>query len=666
MKLYFLLFTLFLFRLTCVYSNSTDSLSIQNEVNFIKNSIRNNSDSSKIYLDNFFNKVKETNNKYGLLQAHFLKGFLLDRDGEYLSAIEKYNTFIKLENDSSSTESIDQLNRIAGCYKDLTDFKNAYKYYLTASKLGQKVNYYKGIGDSYSGIGQILEREGKYSDGMNYYVKSSKQFELAKDSAGLSTSVNNIGNMMFYQGEYEQALDYYKQAAHIDFLMQNTLNLAMAYGNIGMIYGELDSPDSSLYYNLLCKDYFEEIKNPFYLGTIYNNLGLSYYEIKDYESSLNYHLKSKKIKEEIGDKSGLATSLINIGNLKVELKNYIGALKDYNQGMEICDELNTPMLKMNAYKGLSKAYQETGKYQDALNYYIFYSEMNDSLNTVESKNNVALLETKFETKAKDDMIKQQKLNYEQDMAIEEAKNESKTIFLVALSVILIVITVFFIVFYQKLKLTRQQKLIIEEKNEENKMLLGEIHHRVKNNLQVISSLLSLQEKNMTDEVAKKAILEGKERVKSMGLIHKMLYQNDNFSGIEMKDYIIKLLDGLMDSFGINHSKLKIDTDFTGLKLDVDSAIPLGLIINELVINAFKYAYTNVEDPKIVVKLNQKKEGLLLSIKDNGDGIIEDIKKSTSFGYKLVKSLVRQLNGELKVVSDNGVSYSILIKDYKLI
>ena len=96
---------------------------------------------------------------------------------------------------------------------------------------------------------------------------------------------------------------------------------------------------------------------------------------------------------------------------------------------------------------------------------------------------------------------------------------------------------------------------VKLKNTENELLLGEIHHRVKNNLQVISSLLSLQEKNIKDETAKRAILEGKERVKSMGLIHKMLYQNDNYSGIEMTAYIETLVSSLMLSFGLKSSDI---------------------------------------------------------------------------------------------------------------
>lgn len=645
---------------------SNDRFPVDLNIEKIKDYIRSNNDSAIVMLDFLRKNSIETKSQYGLTQYHFLNGFLLKKNGKILLAIEEFNSFIKVQNDSTNKESIDQLNRIASCYQDLSEFENAKKYYNIAVQLGLRTNYDKGVGDSYSGIGQVLEREGKYEKGMEFYLKSNQHFKEAQDSIGISVSYNNIGNIMYYQSNFDQALVYYKKAAHIDYLMDNELSMAMAFGNIGMIYQQLEVLDSSLVYNFKSLDYLEKTKNPFSLGTIYNNIALVYHDMKDYKTSLNYHLKSKSIKEEIGDKSGLATSLINIGNIMVELKDYLSSIDFYEKGLAICNELNTPFLKLNAYKGLSKAYQETGRYKEALDFYVIYSEMSDSLNTVESKNNVSRLEAEFETKQKEDLIVQQKNDYQNEIAIEKAKGVTKTIVIFGVVLLLIFVTLFFIVFYQKLRLTRKQNIIIEEKNSENELLLGEIHHRVKNNLQVISSLLSLQEKSILDIPAKRAISESKERVKSMGLIHKMLYQNDGFSGIEINEYIEKLLDGLMESFGIDRSSIQLETNFEPLKLDIDTAIPIGLMINELVINAFKYAFVDVDSPKLMIKLEQQSEGLLLKIKDNGKGDPEELNNSNSFGLKLVKSLVRQVNGVFKISYEDGLCHTILIKDYKLI
>src|SRR5690554_2077316 len=543
------------------YGLSNDSLVIDSKIERIKEFIRSNNDSALVLLESFHKEVVNSENIYGQTQYHFLNGFLLNKEGKFLLAIDEYNAFIKLENDSTSKNSIDQLNRIAICYKALSDFEKSESYYKIAAKLGVRSHYNKGVGDSYSGMGQISERKGKYDQAMEYYLKSNRAFKEAQDSAGISVSYNDIGNTMYYQGDFDQALNYYKKSAHIDFLINNELHTATTYANIGMIYQQLESLDSSLMYTLKSMRYFEKINNPLYLGTIYNNVALVYYDLEEYTTSLEYHLKSKSYKEDIGDKSGLATSFINIGNLMVQLQDYPNAIENYKKGLAICDSIDTPALLKEGYKGLSKAYQKTGNYEDALNFYIIYSEINDSLNAIESKNNVSRLEAEFDSKLKEETIAQQELDYKNDMAIEKAKGETRTIILAGVSLLLIIVTIFFIVFYQKLRLTRKQKTIIEKVNNENKLLLGEIQHRAKNNLQVISSLLSLQERSITDSSVKTAISEGRERVKFIGLIHKMLYQNHNFSGIEMNEYIVKLLDGLMESFGINPSLIEIDSKF---------------------------------------------------------------------------------------------------------
>src|SRR5690606_25398559 len=144
------------------------------------------------------------------------------------------------------------------------------------------------------------------------------------------------------------------------------------------------------------------------------------------------------------------------------------------------------------------------------------------------------------------------------------------------------------------------------------------------------------------------ILEGKERVKSMSLIHKMLYQNDNYAGIEMEKYIQELVSGLIDTFGIVRENLTLKTRIDHLKLDVDSAVPIGLIINELVINVFKYALNEQGVGTLSIELVKKEAALNLKIADNGNGTVEDLDNNNSFGAKLVRSLVRQINGEMQV------------------
>jgi len=216
---------------------------------------------------------------------------------------------------------------------------------------------------------------------------------------------------------------------------------------------------------------------------------------------------------------------------------------------------------------------------------------------------------------------------------------------------------------KKIKL---RTLELEEKNQENELLLGEVHHRVKNSLQIISSMLSLQRHNVSDLKAKSALLESKERIKSIMLIHKMLYQNDSFIGIDMNDFTYKLVEELMLTFGVDRNKLELKIDMSKLNVNVDIAIPLGLILDELLINSFKYAYPNSLNPKLKVSLKEENGLLVLIVWDNGNAKEEHLKKYTSFGMKLIKSLTRQTGGKLTFDDTEGLKVMLTINDYKTI
>lgn len=193
--------------------------------------------------------------------------------------------------------------------------------------------------------------------------------------------------------------------------------------------------------------------------------------------------------------------------------------------------------------------------------------------------------------------------------------------------------------------TRTSELDTSLKQKE--VLLKEIHHRVKNNLQVISSLLDLQSNRLTDEETKGAFLEGQNRVRSIALIHQQLYQNDHLSGIEIKEFSETLFEQIRSA--MHRSGMQVDFQFTGDKtmFDIDTAVPLGLILNELITNSFKYAVSSNSKSLFELQLIAKGEGRFsLEYSDGGPGIPTDIdiKKVRSLGLRLIHRLSRQLGG----------------------
>jgi two-component sensor histidine kinase len=204
---------------------------------------------------------------------------------------------------------------------------------------------------------------------------------------------------------------------------------------------------------------------------------------------------------------------------------------------------------------------------------------------------------------------------------------------------------------------RSYSLLLEKKNEEKEFLLREIHHRVKNNLETISSLLSLQISKIKNREFQQVMEETYTRVQSMGMIHLQLYGEKNLKGVEMKYFFESLGQFILETFDAEN-RVEVDIDMSTLKLDVDLAIPIGLIVNELISNSLKYAFPNQGKGEIRVSLYEKEEILLLEVADDGVGIKPDfIPLGTGFGSELISLLTRQLDGKMTLIKSPGAAFS---------
>ncbi|WP_158600314.1 7TM diverse intracellular signaling domain-containing protein [Fibrisoma montanum] len=212
----------------------------------------------------------------------------------------------------------------------------------------------------------------------------------------------------------------------------------------------------------------------------------------------------------------------------------------------------------------------------------------------------------------------------------------------------------------------EDKIRIQEQSDQLKMVMKELHHRVKNNLSIVSGLLSLQSNQLTDEQAIRAFQEGQQRIEVMSLIHQQLYKTDQISTIDIRQYIRELTAGLIHAYGFGERSFdfQFHSDFD--ELNIDLAIPLGLILNELLTNAFKYAYRAVDKPVLIINLH-KQAGLVLEVQDNGPGIdVSNWERSGgSFGKRLIKGLSQQTGGEFTIDNTNGTRFQLHIPESEL-
>jgi PAS domain S-box-containing protein len=219
----------------------------------------------------------------------------------------------------------------------------------------------------------------------------------------------------------------------------------------------------------------------------------------------------------------------------------------------------------------------------------------------------------------------------------------------------------FVTVQQDITEQKQAEEKVKASLKEKEVLLKEIHHRVKNNLGIVSSLLQMQYRRTQDSQATAILLDSKNRIASIALVHEKLYRSDDLANINFAQYIPDLTTHLFDSYNVSSSNIQLNIQVEDVSLDIETAIPCGLIINELVSNALKYAFPMDCTGKIQVSLSQaSNHTLILIIRDNGVGLPAEFesKKTKTLGMNLIQGLVKQLRGTLEINSQQGTEFKI--------
>jgi two-component sensor histidine kinase len=261
------------------------------------------------------------------------------------------------------------------------------------------------------------------------------------------------------------------------------------------------------------------------------------------------------------------------------------------------------------------------------------------------------LQTKYETAKKELEISR--------LAREALSDKRRILLLAGFLVLLVAIAIILTWLYQRIK---GQKRQIDQQAQRLQAVMKELHHRVKNNLQIVSSLLSLQTYKLHDAEAILVFKESQQRVQAMSLIHQRLYTTDLLTAINMKEYVTDLAETLLASYGFGRDRFDLQLEIEEEILDVEKALPIGLLINELVTNALKYAYVNISHPRLFISLKKIDEQLTLIVRDNGEGIDAEEwkKKGNSFGKQLIRVLGKQLRASQTVDGKDGTSFTIII------
>lgn len=503
-------------------------------------------------------------------------------------------------------------------------------------------------------LGYVYERRGKLGRAADYALETLKLGERLNDKKAMGIAYSDLSNLFWKQGKYENGLEYgLKSLSFFEAHGLNDLDYDFTLYVVGNNYLSLDQYEKALEY------YSKAIKIGEQYG-FYNNLSDVYISLADLYSFLKQYREAEKAAENsvkyaylLDNSFMLMRSYLSRGELQIRNGNYNEAIDNINNSIKVATaDFGDGFFLSKAYGSLGKAYSLTGQYREAYEAFSKYDSLKSTVFTAEADQRISQLQTEFDVAQKENTIQLQESKLLQQKTRQQLTN------LIG-GLLVLILMVLFVSFYNN----KKKNQLLKKKNKEKEFLLKEIHHRVKNNLEVVSSLLALQTAQIKDPNIVNALKDSQNRVHSMSIIHQRLYQNNRLSAIEMKEYFQILGNHVLDSFGVEE-RVEIKFEMPELQLDIDTAVPLGLIVNELLTNSLKYAFPNYISGEISIHLSRKGVSeLQLIVKDNGVGYSEEAPvKGTGFGSKLIQLLTQQLDGRMQVVHGKGTQY---IFDFRL-
>lgn len=512
------------------------------------------------------------------------------------------------------------------------------------------------------------------------YTEALSELNIAKDIAIRSNRPGNeliriygSESLIHYSNKnFEEAINTLKKIISFYEEHDDYKRIVIWSNNLASTYFECDCRTVEEQETLLLKSVSYAKKSSFTYGEVYayRLLASIYLKAENTKKAKLYLDEISVLMPQIRltDFKGLVNE--TYGSYWEILGNHQKAIQFYQEAYDVYKEIGNLNSQQNVTKELATLYHKLGQSKKAYYYLNDYLVIYDSLFGKEKVEELKELEltAKFEREKYVDSIQniqeQQLTKLNHELEITEQKSKANILYS-----FLLVVVILGLFAYIAFKRKQKQSAVLNTKNKqinkalhEKELLLKEVHHRVKNNFQIVSSLLELQTKGIEDEQALKLAEEGRSRVKSMALIHQKLYQNEDLL-IDFDTYVQSLVKDISTMYSRDKNP-KIDVDIPNFKFDIDTAIPLGLIINELLTNTFKYGF-DASNPELNIQLKKMDDDdYVLKIKDNGQGLPDefDFQTARSLGLRLVRRLSKQLQGATTYAFDKGASFSVTFKD----
>jgi two-component sensor histidine kinase len=436
------------------------------------------------------------------------------------------------------------------------------------------------------------------------------------------------------------------------------------YRIIGNLYFELGKIDSARkYYSIGLNLSNQQLQNSsdntpknIHLSgraSLMGSLGRCFLAEGDYPKAIQYLLLD--IEQSEDDKLNMIFKMIHLTNAYIANKDVINAKKFARRIDQLLKDKEDKRMRLRATEMKSNYFTLIKRLDSALYYTKQYNILKEEQNEIIRKNQAILLLSNLEAedRRKDLVITKAKLEK------ERSDKKAQQILLWGSVIVIIMAIISLVILMISNSEKSRSKELIEKKNKENELLLKELHHRVKNNLQIIYSLINLQKRRIDSPALHQSLSMVQNRIKTMSLVHQNLHENENFKEVNLEAYIKTIADYLKLLY-LNEDK-EITIQFTvesSIQIIMDRAITIGLLINEIVSNSMKYAFKGRAEGLITIDVQKLHNGYQMRISDNGIGFSNELANSKSLGLYLIENLVKQLQGRYDLESHHGTTYII--------
>ncbi len=518
----------------------------------------------------------------------------------------------------------------------------------------------QGKGHNYTGM--CWSVKGVQDKALAHYLAALRHFERGDDPWYTAMAHNNIASVYKEERRSADAQREFTEALRLFRTVHDTVWIANVGSNLANLHFDAGAYDSAAYHYERAAEVLGDGPSVF-AAQIGMNRANALSRSGRQAEALTVVRRAAAIHPIGEDERHRANVLICLGGTQGANGIMDSALINIRQGLALAYSTSAGSVIIGGEDMLADHFQRIGRPDSALVHFKRARTLNDSLLNAERSERIAEMQVKYESGLKDAEL------IENRAALERRSLVIKGI---AAGAALLLLAAFLAFRGYRTKRRSEAELvrkngIIQEQLREKELLLREIHHRVKNNLQTVSSLLSMQGRSITDTAARQAVNEGRLRVKSMALIHQDLYREGDLTGVRMKEYVEKLASSLLQSYA-RADDVELTCRVHEIDLDVDTAVPVGLILNELITNALKYAWPDATKGMLTITLALAADALQLEVRDDGIGYDPQAERSeagTGFGLGMIRTFAGKLKAEWTISREQGTVVELVIRNFKL-